>query len=394
MVHIIVAYLVEKTKYLRIAGTSPIIKGDKMVNRCKYLVVLMTVLACAFSQAAPVSYTEASDGDIIPTDDGSTLTGPTFTLDEGVNSWQNNISTPSDSSDTFLMTLPANMEITSISWSVVSFSGGFGGVSLFVGGTTPAYASKTATSPGVSLTDTGFDDEPTLPSGSTTFTNTPVTVTTSTTTFNVSWTLTITVAAAADNTAPTITSIARQTPSTSPTNADTLVFRVTFDEDVENVGTNDFEVTGTTGNVTSVTGDGAVYDVTISGGDLAGLNGTVDLDVAAGNDVQDTAGNPLGSTPGIGSEDTFSVDNTAPTVATIVRLDGSPTNADSIQYTVTFSEDVTDVDTADFTVTTVSGDATGTVSLVTAVNASTYTVTVDNVTGDGDIRLDVIAEAP
>ena len=35
-----------------------------------------------------------------------------------------------------------------------------------------------------------------------------------------------------DNDAPGLTSFARQTPATSPTNADTLVFRATFDEDV------------------------------------------------------------------------------------------------------------------------------------------------------------------
>ena len=49
-----------------------------------------------------------------------------------------------------------------------------------------------------------------------------------------------------DATAPTFTSLVRQTPATTPTNADTLVFLATFSEDVQNVGTADFTVSGGT----------------------------------------------------------------------------------------------------------------------------------------------------
>ena len=38
---------------------------------------------------------------------------------------------------------------------------------------------------------------------------------------------------ATDTTAPRVTSIERQTPTTSPTNADSLRWRVTFNEDVK-----------------------------------------------------------------------------------------------------------------------------------------------------------------
>src|SRR5204863_5226931 len=82
-----------------------------------------------------------------------------------------------------------------------------------------------------------------------------------------------------DNTAPTLTTVARQTPATSPTNADSLVFRVTFNEAVSNVDTADFIVTGgTTATVTTVAAvSTGVYDITVSGGNLAGFNGTVGL---------------------------------------------------------------------------------------------------------------------
>ena len=49
-----------------------------------------------------------------------------------------------------------------------------------------------------------------------------------------------------DNTAPSLTSFARQTPSTATTSSDTLVFRATFSESVVNVSTGDFSVSGST----------------------------------------------------------------------------------------------------------------------------------------------------
>jgi hypothetical protein len=83
-------------------------------------------------------------------------------------------------------------------------------------------------------------------------------------------------------------------------------------------------------------------------------------------------------------------DTTAPTVTSVARASATnPTNAASVDFTVTFSEDVTGVDTTDFTATT-DGTLTGaTVTNVTG-NGSTYTVTVANYSGAGTIRLDVV----
>ena len=62
---------------------------------------------------------------------------------------------------------------------------------------------------------------------------------------------------ATDTTAPTVTSITRQDPTSSPTNSDTLTWRVTFSEAVESVDPADFVITGTTATltVTAVTHD-------------------------------------------------------------------------------------------------------------------------------------------
>jgi hypothetical protein len=100
----------------------------------------------------------------------------------------------------------------------------------------------------------------------------------------------------ADTIAPTVTSIVRKTPVDENTNADSLIWTVTFSESVSNIGTADFSVSGTTATVSSVsTASGSSVDVTVSGGDLADYNGAVALSIAAGNDLRDGGDNALSS---------------------------------------------------------------------------------------------------
>ena len=86
------------------------------------------------------------------------------------------------------------------------------------------------------------------------------------------------------------------------------------------------------------------------------------------------------------------MESTAPFVTSITRVDPSPTELDSLRFTVTFSESVTGVDEGDFILTT-----TGTISGETVINVEgsgdTYTVTVSRGTGGGTLRLDVPASA-
>ena len=154
----------------------------------------------------------------------------------------------------------------------------------------------------------------------------------------------------ADTTAPRVTSIERNTPTTSPTNADNLIWRVTFNEDVQNVGDADFEITGTTETLTlsaaAVSGSASQYDVTVGGADLVDLDATLTLSFATGQDIEDLAGNDLTDTARTGTDDnTYKVDNTAPTVTKIERRNPttSPTNAFSLAWKVTFSEGVRNV---------------------------------------------------
>jgi len=80
-------------------------------------------------------------------------------------------------------------------------------------------------------------------------------------------------------------------------------------------------------------------------------------------------------------------DITPPAVSSIVRVNTSPTNATSVQYTVTFSESVTGVDANDFTLN-VAGVTAASVTGVSGTG-STYTVTVNSGSGNGTIRLDL-----
>ena len=106
----------------------------------------------------------------------------------------------------------------------------------------------------------------------------------------------------ADTIAPRVASIVRHDPSVLVTNANSLTWRVTFDEVVSNVDAADFSVTGTTATL-AVTGSGTTYDVTASGGNLADLDATVTLAFASGQDIEDAAGNALSNTTPTGTNE-------------------------------------------------------------------------------------------
>ena len=120
------------------------------------------------------------------------------------------------------------------------------------------------------------------------------------------------------DTGPIVSSIERLDPTAETNNADTLVFRVTFNEAVTGVtGADDFVVSGGTaigdlGNVTSVTAvSDTVYDLTVSSTEIADFNGTVGLDVSAATDITDLLGAALTVTePAI--DQTYTLDNEGP----------------------------------------------------------------------------------
>ena len=201
----------------------------------------------------------------------------------------------------------------------------------------------------------------------------------------------------ADTTAPTVASIVRSDPAVETTSAQqTLVFEVTFSEDVTGVDAGDFALSsgGTgTGSVTNLAGSGSQYLVNVS----ATRDGTYNLDVTQDSGIADAADNPLSSTTPTGADHTYTVntipaDTTAPTVASIVRSDPAveTTSAQTLVFEVTFSEDVTGVDAGDFALSS-GGTGTGSVTNL-AGSGSQYLVSV-SATRDGTYNLDVTQDS-
>ena len=192
----------------------------------------------------------------------------------------------------------------------------------------------------------------------------------------------------ADTTAPRVASIVRQNPTSSPTNADSLTWRVTFSEAVSNVNAADFAVSRTTATVTAVatvSGVTGAYDVTTSGGNLAGVSATVTLAIASSHNIQDAASNALSNTAPTGTNDnSYVVDNTAPTV-TISSVPA--TSTESFLPKFTFSEAVTGFAVGDITL----GNATAS-SFSTETNKMAYWVLVTP-TAAGTVTVDVSANA-
>ena len=204
---------------------------------------------------------------------------------------------------------------------------------------------------------------------------------------SVSDTFDIVVGLPADTTAPRVASIVRETPTSSPTNADSLTWRVTFSEAVLNVDAADFAVSGTTATVTAVAAVSGLtggYDVTASGGNLAGVSATVGLAIAASHNIQDGASNALSNTTPTGTNDnSYVVDNTAPTVT----ISGVPSASNApFTATFTFSEAVTGFVVGDITL----GNATA--SSFTSTSTTVYTALVTP-TAAGAVTVDVSANA-
>ncbi|MFM8268433.1 MAG: S8 family serine peptidase [Ilumatobacteraceae bacterium] len=188
-----------------------------------------------------------------------------------------------------------------------------------------------------------------------------------------------------DRTAPTAAI------TTATNNTSTVSWTVTFSEAVSNVDSTDFALatTGLTGTpaISSVTPTGGsqpatTFTVTASTGSGSG---TIGLNLIAGNDIVDRAANGVAAVTGA----TFTIDRTPPSVSSVTRVGTSPTNTNTVSWTVTFSKSVTGVDATDFVATVTTGDlVVGTPSV--SGSGSSYTVSVTRSSGQGTVRLDVL----
>jgi len=177
--------------------------------------------------------------------------------------------------------------------------------------------------------------------------------------------------------------------TTNPTNADSVTLNLTFSEDVTGVDASDFVIShpgGGTGTP-SHNGSGSSYTLTIPG-----ISGDGILSVTlptASSGITDATGNPLTADETIA----LTIDNTAPTGTFLTTQTNSPTNADSLVYTITFAEpvfglvDISDLQAAgdmaaafDFQ----SGDVN-----IQHVDNTAYTITLNGIAGDGIFRFQI-----
>jgi hypothetical protein len=191
--------------------------------------------------------------------------------------------------------------------------------------------------------------------------------------------------------APIVTGILRLDPD--PSAAENVRFAVNFSREVGGVDAGDFSLAAA-GNISNagiadVSGSGAAYTVTVNTG--AG-DGSLRLDLVDDDSILDGSNNPLGGT-GAGNGnyaagESYTINRASPFVTSILRADPSPTSADSVRFTVGFSEPVSGVDSADFGLT-VSGVSEAVIAGVSGAD-DLYSVTVNTGNGDGWICLDVV----
>ncbi|NLQ17935.1 DUF4347 domain-containing protein [Marinomonas sp. M1K-6] len=185
-----------------------------------------------------------------------------------------------------------------------------------------------------------------------------------------------------DTTAPTVAIV----DVTSPNQPNAGTVSINFSEQVTNVDISDFSLTKDSETVDisglSVVGSGSAYSIDLSSITAAG--GVYVLTLNTSN-IADTSGNALAA----GDSESFIIDATAPTGVAIVRAGAETQSGSAVTFTAVFSEAVSGVDAADFTLTgTAAG---GSITSVTQVSDSVYTITVNGVSSDGTLGVNLNA---
>jgi len=179
-----------------------------------------------------------------------------------------------------------------------------------------------------------------------------------------------------DRTAPTAS---WTSPPTSPTNASSVTFAISFSEMVTGLGSGDFSNAGTATGCSFAPGasSGTLISVVVSGCS----EGTL-IPVLQGGAVTDLGGN---AGPGVPlTSSSVTIDRTAPTAA-FTSVPASPTGSASLSWTLAFSEPVSGISAADFSN---AGTATGCQLSVSASAGTTVSITATGCSeGSVELRL-------
>jgi hypothetical protein len=178
-----------------------------------------------------------------------------------------------------------------------------------------------------------------------------------------------------DRVAPAVSSFT--TAVSSPTNATSISFDLTFSETVTGLASSDISNAGTaTGCSYAIGGSNATYTVTVTG---CSTTGTLALRLAA-DGVTDTAGN-TGPASTASAASTLTLDRVSPAVSSFTTAVASPTNSTSIAYSLVFDESVTGLASGDFSNTGTAASC----SFGVSGSGTTYTVTVTGCSTTGTL---------
>ncbi|MGC9528576.1 MAG: Ig-like domain-containing protein, partial [Limnospira sp.] len=185
---------------------------------------------------------------------------------------------------------------------------------------------------------------------------------------------------------------------------DNLDFIVNFTQPVTVTGDVTLPITLDTGTVdAALVGTGSssnfhIFRYTIAPGDIDNNNGLEvnnELVLASGAAIRDASGNEVtGTLNNVGDTTGINIDAIAPTITGITRqnpTDANINSADSVTYAVTFSEAVKNLDTGDFNLST-TGTAGGAIASLSATTGTTVNVTINNISGEGELRLDTATD--
>lgn len=210
-----------------------------------------------------------------------------------------------------------------------------------------------------------------------------------------------------DGVVPVVSSVTASTANGTYKLGDIISIQVNFTEAVTvNTGGGTPQLTLETGatdrtvNYTSGSGTSTLtFNYTIQSGDLSS-----DLDYVAtnslssnGGTIRDAAANNAtltlaspGAANSLGNNKAVVVDGAVPSVTSTAPDGGAVSTDTSVDFTVNFSESVSNISTDDFALGT-TGGATGTIASVSASSGSSVTVTVSGISGNGTIKLNLNA---
>ncbi|MGY6648172.1 Ig-like domain-containing protein [Wenyingzhuangia sp. IMCC45574] len=170
-------------------------------------------------------------------------------------------------------------------------------------------------------------------------------------------------------------------------NAASITYTAVFNEKAFLVSADDFTLTQTDTAIGTIgvptTTDNITWFIPIS--NITGT-GSLRLDLNVGTDIKDNFENtnPSAKT----GDDTHNVDLDLPELDRLY-FEGKPYgNATSITFIAEFTEEVRLVSADDFTLST-TNTANGTIATITTENNIDWFITINNITGDGTLRLDL-----